>query len=139
MVLILISAGSCQNETKMCDTEIDLCYSFPCQNKGTCLSKEGGYSCLCPPGFTGTECEFDMSATFDSLSCPAGQCRGPSYCQPASSGSGFVCAGCPSGPQGGPDPHRDAQCRLRTRSFSRGSYLTFPSLKARNKFTIKLR
>ncbi|RUS82130.1 hypothetical protein EGW08_010104 [Elysia chlorotica] len=128
-----------QNETKMCDTEIDLCYSFPCQNKGTCLSKEGGYTCVCPSGFTGSVCEYDLSVTYDSLSCPASQCSGPSFCQPGASGEGFQCAGCPSGPQGGPDPHRDAQCRLRTRSFTRGSYLTFPSLKARNKFTIKLR
>ncbi|XP_013422113.1 cadherin EGF LAG seven-pass G-type receptor 1-like, partial [Lingula anatina] len=37
-----------------CDTEVNLCYSNPCQNNGTCLRHEGGYTCICLTGFTGT-------------------------------------------------------------------------------------
>lgn len=37
-----------------CETEIDLCYSGPCQNHGRCISREGGYTCECPADFTGT-------------------------------------------------------------------------------------
>lgn len=37
----------------LCDTEVNLCYSQPCQNNGTCKIKEGGYTCVCPPNYTG--------------------------------------------------------------------------------------
>lgn len=37
----------------MCDTEVDLCYSYPCMNNGTCVRREGGYTCVCSAGYTG--------------------------------------------------------------------------------------
>jgi len=40
-------------EHYLCDTEVDLCYSAPCQNGGTCMRKEGSYSCVCKHGFVG--------------------------------------------------------------------------------------
>ncbi|KFM68786.1 Protocadherin-like wing polarity protein stan, partial [Stegodyphus mimosarum] len=36
-----------------CDTEVNLCYSSPCGANGTCIRKEGGYTCICREGFTG--------------------------------------------------------------------------------------
>lgn len=36
-----------------CDTEVNLCYSSPCLNGGTCVRREGGFSCLCKEEFTG--------------------------------------------------------------------------------------
>lgn len=36
-----------------CDTEVNLCYSSPCGQNGTCIRKEGGYTCICREGFTG--------------------------------------------------------------------------------------
>ncbi|XP_035217412.1 protocadherin-like wing polarity protein stan, partial [Stegodyphus dumicola] len=35
-----------------CDTEVNLCYSSPCGANGTCIRKEGGYTCICREGFT---------------------------------------------------------------------------------------
>jgi cadherin EGF LAG seven-pass G-type receptor 1 len=36
-----------KTEHYFCDTEIDLCYSDPCQNNGSCIRREGGYTCKC--------------------------------------------------------------------------------------------
>lgn len=36
-----------------CETEINLCYSSPCQNGGMCVRTEGGYTCICKERFTG--------------------------------------------------------------------------------------
>lgn len=40
-------------EHYICDTEVNLCYSRPCGEHGTCMRKEGGYTCVCLPGYTG--------------------------------------------------------------------------------------
>lgn len=50
-ILICFVVGS--HGHYLCDTEVNLCYSQPCQNNGTCKVREGGYSCVCPPHFTG--------------------------------------------------------------------------------------
>ena len=40
-----------------CDVAINLCYSNPCQNGGTCHGSEDSFQCECHPGFTGQLCE----------------------------------------------------------------------------------
>lgn len=37
--------------------EIDECVSNPCKNGGTCDDKDNGYTCTCPAGFNGAQCE----------------------------------------------------------------------------------
>ena len=37
--------------------EIDLCASHPCENNGTCKNFRTYYTCSCPPGFQGVNCE----------------------------------------------------------------------------------
>ncbi len=36
---------------------VNACNSNPCQNNGTCQSSEGGYTCVCTPGWSGATCE----------------------------------------------------------------------------------
>ena len=38
-------------------SDIDECESSPCKNKATCKEQVNGYSCTCPPSYTGTHCE----------------------------------------------------------------------------------
>jgi hypothetical protein len=47
--------------------EIVECASSPCQNGGTCTDQVNAYSCECPPGFTGPECQTGMR-------CPTKSC-----------------------------------------------------------------
>ncbi|CAB0015486.1 unnamed protein product, partial [Nesidiocoris tenuis] len=42
-----------RTEHYLCDTEVNLCYSNPCMNGGDCKQAEGGFTCVCKPGFTG--------------------------------------------------------------------------------------
>jgi cadherin EGF LAG seven-pass G-type receptor 1 len=114
-------------EHYLCDTEVNLCYSNPCQNQGTCMRREGGYTCVCQTGFTGKNCEIDMNLD----TCQPGICRSGSMCAPLIKG-GFLCENCTPGEQ------YTKLCELRSRSFSKGSYLTFPALRQRHRFTIKL-
>lgn len=39
---------------KRCQHMIDDCASHPCQNGGSCVDMEGGFTCNCRPGFVGT-------------------------------------------------------------------------------------
>ncbi|XP_050557052.1 protocadherin-like wing polarity protein stan isoform X2 [Spodoptera frugiperda] len=118
-------------EHYMCDTEVDLCYSSPCINNGTCVRREGGYTCVCAAGYTGVNCETVLtSATCSSQSAV---CRSGSQCVSVREG-GFVCQGCAIDAD-----HTTPLCELRARSFPASSFLTFPGLKRRNRLHLKLK
>jgi len=36
-----------------CETDVNECASTPCQQGGTCEDQVNGFTCSCPPGFTG--------------------------------------------------------------------------------------
>ncbi|KAK3764062.1 hypothetical protein RRG08_046530 [Elysia crispata] len=44
-------------EGLQCETNINDCASSPCLNSGTCVDQVDGYSCLCPPYYTGSSCQ----------------------------------------------------------------------------------
>lgn len=106
-------------EHYLCDTEVDLCYSDPCQNGGVCKRKENGYTCLCDAKFTGVNCEIELKTMPTCINdiCESGySCSSDSYNLPFTK-----------------------TCELKARSFSHNSFLTFDSMKQRHRFNIKLR
>lgn len=120
-----------------CDVEVNLCYSNPCSNGGRCEKKESGYTCICREGFYGKNCQFDLTRS----SCSPGICKGSSYCTSTSStdqpylhskDNSIRCANCSYAEWSTPI------CDLKTRTFTPNSYLTLPSLRQRNRFTISI-
>ncbi|CAB1331623.1 unnamed protein product, partial [Coregonus sp. 'balchen'] len=107
-----------------CETEIDLCYSGPCQNNGKCRSREGGYTCVCPEEFTGDHCEVNSR----SGRCVPGVCKNGARCVDLLVG-GFVCQ-CP------PGEYQKPYCEMSTRSFPGQSFITFRGLRQRFHFTV---
>ncbi|KAK5644385.1 hypothetical protein RI129_005685 [Pyrocoelia pectoralis] len=118
-------------EHYLCDTEVNLCYSNPCQNGGVCKVKEGGYTCVCPPNYTGINCDIKLNVD----PCKPNICRSGSTCTPKLNG-GFQCEDCI--PLAGSD-HYTSLCELRSRSFVKNSFLTFPSLKQRHRLHLQLK
>ncbi|KAL7022348.1 hypothetical protein ACKWTF_012208 [Chironomus riparius] len=111
-------------EAYLCDSEVNLCYSDPCQNGGTCKQKENGYTCICKNEFTGNNCEKKLKA---APTCFNEICESGYSCSNASPyGENFNLPFTPT-------------CELKTRSFSSNSFLTFDSLKQRHRFNIKLK
>ncbi|XP_032892988.1 cadherin EGF LAG seven-pass G-type receptor 3 isoform X1 [Amblyraja radiata] len=109
-----------------CETEINLCYSNPCQNSGVCSRREGGYTCICGEEFTGDHCEVDIR----SGRCSPGVCRNGGSCMNLPEG-GFKC-NCPSG--GFEKPY----CEVTARSFPPKSFVMFHGLRQRFHMTISL-
>ncbi|XP_052231204.1 neurogenic locus notch homolog protein 2-like [Dreissena polymorpha] len=56
-------------------SEIDECDSSPCQNSGTCEDRINRYVCLCPPGYSGINCETDIDE------CDSSPCKLESICK----------------------------------------------------------
>jgi cadherin EGF LAG seven-pass G-type receptor 1 len=117
-------------EAYLCDTEVNLCYSNPCRNGGTCRRREGGYTCECPANFIGDGCEISLEAD----SCTTNLCKGGAQCINKVNG-GLFCDNCPISPLENVTP----LCELKARSFGPTTFLTFPSLRQRHRLHLKLR
>ncbi|XP_053689361.1 protocadherin-like wing polarity protein stan isoform X2 [Sabethes cyaneus] len=109
-------------EHYLCDTEVDLCYSDPCFNGGSCTRREGGYACICREQYTGVNCETQIK---NLKPCVTDTCS-----------DGYSCLTHTLNTPRSPSYTRT--CELASRSFSRHSFLTFPSMKQRHRFNIKL-
>lgn len=119
-------------EHYLCDTEVNLCYSSPCRNNGTCKVREGGYTCICPHSYSGGNCEIKL----EKDTCKQHLCQKDKTCNPKPGRSGFVCEECNLMTEA---EHYSPLCELKSRSFSKTSFLTFPSLRQRHRLHIKLR
>ncbi|RUS79808.1 hypothetical protein EGW08_012455, partial [Elysia chlorotica] len=53
---------------QQCEINIDDCAPSPCINSGTCVDHVDGFSCLCPPYFTGSSCQTrDLNFTITNI------------------------------------------------------------------------
>ena len=58
------------------------CFSFPCSNSGTCYSINSlTYGCLCPNGYTGTNCQTILSG------CSSSPCQNGGTCSSNNNGT----------------------------------------------------
>ncbi len=96
--------------------------------------------------FTGGQCEIDMrTKKYDSCMELEDVCQSESRCAPLIRG-GFRCEKCPQDNNVEQEfcidcvdlDYHTKFCELTTRSFPKGSFLMFPSLKRRHRFTISL-
>lgn len=62
-----------------------------CRNGGVCQRVENGYTCQCPAGYAGLNCETAMTPCSDNVCQNGGVCL--------SSGSVYICQ-CPAGYSG---------------------------------------
>ncbi|XP_077984710.1 cadherin EGF LAG seven-pass G-type receptor 2-like isoform X2 [Glandiceps talaboti] len=110
-----------------CITEINQCYSNPCQNGGQCLRTGRGYTCICPDGFTGVNCEDN----YLEGRCVAGSCHNDGTCFEYAKRPGFQCV-CNGNDYDG------RFCEMTTRHFPPGSFITFSSILNRLRLSITL-
>ena len=112
----------------------ETCLGSPCANSGTCredVHQQRGYECVCPVGFSGTNCQLTGGT------CYSGACghRG-GLCVEDKAAKSFRCQ-CPFGSGG-------ARCELnitiREVSLAEGAYLAFrPPLHTLEKMHIRLK
>ncbi|MFT3771831.1 MAG: fibrinogen-like YCDxxxxGGGW domain-containing protein [Minicystis sp.] len=69
----------------------DPCAAGPCQHGGTCAGGAGGYTCDCPPGYVGKNCEAP------AFLCEPSPCENGGVCTPGAPGSSTYTCSCAHG------------------------------------------
>uniref|UniRef100_A0A1I7ZMK7 Cadherin-like protein n=1 Tax=Steinernema glaseri TaxID=37863 RepID=A0A1I7ZMK7_9BILA len=110
-----------------CDRRLDLCFSSPCQNNGTCTALENDYKCDCSPEYTGKSCE--QSLFVDT--CLPDTCNSGSVCYLHNRRQ--ECRLCPWG-----ENDRDEHCNLRSVSFGGDGYIVLTKVPSRLEWTFEL-
>ena len=44
-----------------CEIEVNECMSNPCLNGATCIDELNNFSCLCLPGYSGSNCQIETA------------------------------------------------------------------------------
>ncbi|KAL0163329.1 hypothetical protein M9458_042725, partial [Cirrhinus mrigala] len=73
-----------------CEYDAQSCGSLRCRNGATCVSGHLSPRCLCPPGFSGHECQTRMDSP-----CLNNPCYNGGTCQPINDAPFFRCS-CPA-------------------------------------------
>ncbi|XP_060594614.1 delta-like protein D isoform X2 [Ruditapes philippinarum] len=62
---------ACQSSKALYDwTDVN-----PCHNGGNCVDKTIGYYCMCPPGYRGFNCEYDLNKCLNNPCENGGRCE----------------------------------------------------------------
>ncbi|KOC63776.1 Neurogenic locus Notch protein, partial [Habropoda laboriosa] len=77
-----------------CEENIDDCPGNLCQNGATCKDRINEYSCLCPPSYTGTQCELDV----DECSVRPSLCHNGATCTNSPGSYSCICVSGWTGP-----------------------------------------
>jgi hypothetical protein len=83
-------------------------------NQGSCVRENGGFRCICPPGYSGNRCEIRDA-------CQSNPCMNGGTCQLINGNNGYQCV-CPAG-YSGPRCETSVFVYLKTNVFFLRIYL----------------